>query len=52
MVEFLVVSAWHAPVLHQAARAQVAGLEQVSFLASGLLLVGLSGRGHRCSSSS
>jgi putative membrane protein len=40
IVEFLVVSAWHAPFLHHAARgdAAVFAVEQATFLASGLLL--------------
>jgi putative membrane protein len=40
LIEFLVVSAWHAPVLHHAARAHagVFAVEQASFLAAGLLL--------------
>lgn len=40
MIEFLVVSAWHAPLLHHAARtsAAVFAVEQASFLVSGLLL--------------
>jgi putative membrane protein len=40
VVELLVVWAWHAPVLHHAARHSAAGLlfEQGSFLASGLLV--------------
>jgi putative membrane protein len=40
MIEFLVVSAWHAPFLHQAARGHAAifAVEQATFLASGLLL--------------
>jgi putative membrane protein len=40
VVELVVVWAWHAPVLHHAARHSAAGLllEQGSFLASGLLV--------------
>ncbi len=40
IVEFLVVSAWHAPVLHHAARMHqgMFAFEQATFLASGLLL--------------
>ena len=40
LIEFLVVSAWHAPILHHAARADAAvfAIEQASFLGSGLLL--------------
>jgi putative membrane protein len=40
MVEFVVIWAWHAPVLHQAARqtSWVGLLEQSTFLASGLWL--------------
>jgi putative membrane protein len=40
VVEFAVVSGWHAPVLHHAARAGGApfAAEQASFLAAGLLL--------------
>jgi putative membrane protein len=40
LIEFLVVSAWHAPLLHHAARTHAAifAIEQSTFLASGLLL--------------
>jgi putative membrane protein len=40
MVELIVVWGWHAPVLHQAARhgSSALALEQISFLAAGLLL--------------
>jgi putative membrane protein len=40
MVELVIVWAWHAPVLHHAARGSAAGLvaEQGMFLGSGLLL--------------
>lgn len=40
IVELVVVWAWHAPVLHQIARHNLAGLiaEQASFLISGLLM--------------
>ncbi len=40
IAELIVVWAWHAPALHQAARvrAGVFALEQISFLAAGLLL--------------
>lgn len=40
LLELLVVWAWHAPVLHHAARSSVAGLvlEQGAFLFSGLLV--------------
>jgi putative membrane protein len=40
MIELVVVWAWHTPILHHAARHQMAALliEQASFLAAGLLL--------------
>lgn len=40
LVELVIVWAWHAPVLHEAARAlpAVLALEQATFLAAGLLL--------------
>jgi putative membrane protein len=40
IIEFLVVSAWHTPILHHAARTNgpVFAAEQLTFLASGLLL--------------
>jgi putative membrane protein len=40
MMELVIVSAWHTPALHQAARGHTAvfALEQATFLAAGLLL--------------
>ena len=40
LIEFLVIWAWHAPILHHAARASAGmfALEQASFLGAGLLL--------------